>query len=199
MAYKISISGIDGCGKSTLIPQVVDHYAKGQTVVKFGRPIYVQKGDERIYIARWVSDISDRVHMLCDEINFRTGVGIVNIGYGAIHSLIGWHILKKYDPSLIITGRDPILDSAVYSTYYFPPTKHISSGLRLKLTKEASQEDYPDGLLFMAIPVEVALERIEKRIQAEQVNGDNIRGKKSGICMKILMTLQNYQNILRNA
>ena len=178
MAYRVSISGIDGCGKTTSLNQVVDHYAKEVTVAILGRPMYIQRGSEKSYIAKGLNDISDKTHMFFDKLNFRLGIGVLHVSYEVVQELILSQLLtNRYNPSLILIDRDPILDSAVYSTYYLPLTKHISSELRLKLAKYVLHKDYPNLLLFMTLPIETALGRIDKKLIEQQYDG-NSKGKK---------------------
>jgi thymidylate kinase len=164
----VSISGIDGCGKSTTNLPTIDHYdSQGLRVVKFGTPIFMQEGGDRTYFGRGFSSCIDSAHAHFDKKDARRKVGVINTGYCLAHSIIRQYVLRRYKPDLVINGRDQVLDSAVYSNFYFGSTRHFKPAGKLQLYRSILHEDYPDLLIFMNVSTKTALSRIQKRLDEE--------------------------------
>ncbi|MGV8086679.1 MAG: hypothetical protein ACP5N1_03540 [Candidatus Woesearchaeota archaeon] len=179
MVYKVSITGIDGSGKSTSISKLVDLLSPQYLTAKIGRPTYIsgpKDPQNREYLFTNLNKRIDGLHTFADNLENKLGVASVNIFNAFIWSLINRKVFSEYNPEIAIYGRDRIVDPAVYSTYYFPFTKKWSSEVRLNIARTISRAKSSDTLIYMDVNPQIAVERIEKRIEEEK--------KKSGIDRK---------------
>lgn len=179
MTDKFSVTGIDGCGKSTSISKLVDSLAPDYLTAKIGRPTYIsgpEISEGRKYLFTKLNKKIDGLHSFTDDLENRLGVASVNILNSFVWSFINKKVFTEFNPEIAIYGRDRIIDPAVYSTFYFPFTKNWSSKLRLDIAKTISRSKTSDTIIYMDIDPKIAVERIEKRIEEEK--------KKSGIDRK---------------
>jgi thymidylate kinase len=169
--HNFSISGIDGCGKSTSMSNVIDALSKEYLIATIGRPTYIA-GQEipegKRYLFTNSTNTIDKLHTFNDNLEFRYGVAFTNILDGIRLSYINKKVLSGYNPDIIIYGRDRILDPAVYSTVYFPSTKKLSIESRINLAKAITGFEPADTIIYLNIDPDIALERIEKRIENEK-------------------------------
>ena len=108
MAYHISITGIDGSGKSTSVAKVIDNLAKDNLVAKIGRPSYVQ--GETILNKKEYSFLKtikrmEYLHELADNTNIKLAVGILNTARGYIIDYSERKIIKEYCPGIVVHSR----------------------------------------------------------------------------------------------
>jgi len=200
MAYKVSVTGIDGCGKSTAISKVVDELASQYLIAKIGRPTYISGPEvpkSREYLFTGLNKGIEGVNTFASNLENRLGVASVNIFNVFLWSLINKRVFSKYNPEITIYGRDRIIDSAVYSTCYFPFTRKWSSDLRLKIAQAISRAKFSDTIIYMDVDPKVAVERIEKRIEEEKKS--EINRKKGWQMHENLRDLTNLKHYFAEA
>ena len=127
----------------------------------------------------------DGLQGIIDSLSTKTGVTILN----TLDAMFVWplkeQIMSHYNPDIILYPRDKILDPAIYITFYFPIMRKLGSKGRLGLCKFMTGSTYPDLLVHLDIPIEIAYERIIKRIERE-------RNKKNG---RIKARMHMHENL----
>lgn len=171
MSLNISITGIDGCGKSSTIAWVVNNLAQDYTIAKIGKPSYIQwinstKEDLSYNRSNIIGDIS----IYAQKTQLRPIVALTNILYVINQNQLIKNTIVNYHPDMIIYDRDRIVDSLVYWSYYIPPTKHISLKLRTKAIELISWAKLPDLLVYMDIEPDLSIQRISLRSQEAEEN-----------------------------
>ncbi len=177
--YKVTFSGIDGSGRSTTIDALSKRLSDmGLKVVHPHRPAFADlPGCDREYFYNMVNTAVDSTHRFLDNRNQRFLTGLLNMGYGWIHRAIERYAIRRYDPDVILVGRNLVLDSAVYCTYYFPVSRSLSPKERIRIASSTYQAKNPDIMLYMDVDPTIAYERILKRIEDEKKHGAKDRKK----------------------
>ena len=74
-------------------------------------------------------------------------------------------MVKKYRPGLVMTTRCMIIDSAIYSDFYYPwISRRMTIESKLRFAQQYSRLPFRDLYFFLDTPIETAMERIYKRI-----------------------------------
>ncbi len=178
MTFRVSVSGIDGSGKSTSISDLVSKLSKEFCVAKVGRPVYIEKNRERKYLYEGLINTLDKVHEFMDKNKSKTGVLMASCLNVLVQPSLEQKIIHKYKPDIIITSRDMSLCPAVYITYYLPLSKKIPTELRLKIFNSFRILGLPDLLFYLDIEPSVATNRISKRINEEKSGLKTERAKR---------------------
>lgn len=175
----VTITGIDGSGKSTTISHLVDKLASEYVVAHSGRPSYIvgPDMDKREYLFESSLGLIDRMHGMGDKLESRTAIALANIV-----NVIMWcerhnKIVKDYNPDIIFSGRHRIIDSAVYSVYYFPLANKLSHNMRTSIAEKIISADESDLLIYLDITPEISVQRIENRIEVENKKTGLVRPK----------------------
>jgi len=173
VTYKATLSGIDGCGKSTAIDNVSRDLAReGYTVAHANRPFFVETGCEKQYKFSSLVSFVDYLHRKADDAERRFAVTVINGLYQTtIRPLSEAYVKYRYNPDVIINGRDSNLDPTVYSTYYIPTLGKLSPLSRSMLFSFLIQTQRTDVIFYFDIDPAVAHERITKRIEKEKKAG----------------------------
>jgi len=177
ISYELSITGIDGCGKSTSISNLIDKESQNyDAIAMVGKSSYIdgQKFDNRKYLFKNVSAAMDLGHCIGTYLKSRFLVSGVNAVNGLVCTAINLQIRKKYNPDIIIYGRDLILDPAVYLPIYHPSTKNISMEKRLNFFSKIFKTNVPSNLVYLFLDPQIALERIDARIREHNSKPGNI-------------------------
>lgn len=201
MAYRVSVTGIDGSGKSTVISEVVNELFEDYLIAKIGRPTYISGKDipsGRKYLFESLNKKVDAMHKFADNLEKRLAVAWVNTFNSFVNSFINKQVLKKFNPEIVIYSRDRIIDPAVYSTFYFQFTKEWSSQTRLKLAQAISRSKTSDMVIYLDVNPIIAVERIEKRIEKEKKKS-NVDRKKWKHMHENVQDLTNLKNNYSNA
>lgn len=165
---RASITGIDGAGKSTVSSDVVKNLGKDYCIGKIVRPVYVSiNGVEEKKFSRLLR-VVDIAHGLGDIAQSRrlslaaNAIDVVTQG-----RIIEPHIEKTINPDLILGARDYLIDPSVYAIYYSPRIARLPMKERIDFFQKLTGTDVRDIVFFLTVPPEEAVERIERRIQAE--------------------------------
>ncbi|HEY9702677.1 MAG TPA: hypothetical protein V6C58_09540 [Allocoleopsis sp.] len=193
MTYKISVTGIDGSGKSTSVAKVAEKLSKHHTVGKVGRPAYVCGPEiQKKYVCSNLNKTIDAIHNFSDNIESKLLVA----GVSAVSRFAITYIennISQYNPEVTIYSRDKIIDPAVYSTFYFPFTKKWPVNLRINIAKNIQISRICSTIVYLDIDPRLAVERIEKRIEQEKKHSsDRNKWKHMHENVEELSSLRNY-------
>jgi thymidylate kinase len=169
MTFTVSITGIDGCGKSTSLAKIAEFYAKEYTVAKIGRPNYVYHDQKKTYRLQSINKLTDKAHEYSDNLESKLLVAGVNVLNGIVWSITNAYVQLKDQPNILFYGRDPVVDPAVYATFYMPFTKKWPVQTRLDIARLATLGRKSDVLIYMDVKPSLAIERIEHRIKEDNM------------------------------
>ncbi len=177
MAYRVALAGIDGSGKSTAASFLVDRLAGDYKVLKSGRPIYTQEGDDRTYHFERANGMIDRMHSHFDRSGSRPGIVLVN-GAGFVLRLNAERrMMNRFSPDIVIADRDATLCTSTYITYYAPASRHLSAQARVQVFSALGANRHPDRLFYLDIDPAVAAARINGRVDEGYLYADRHRDK----------------------
>lgn len=169
--YKISITGIDGSGKSTATDAVALELGKHYRVARVSRPAYsVVNGVKNPYYQRLLGAI-DSLHATADKTENLRYVLWVNALHVALQGrVIEPGLIKKAKPDILLTSRDYIIDPAVYTSVYAPKYSAQNMVRKIKHMQRITGLSYRDVVFLLTVPPDVAMKRIEQRIAKEKLN-----------------------------
>lgn len=172
MYLKAAITGIDGSGKSSLLDRLVSHpdFSLKATI---SRPKYVPGAWQvnAVPVHRRLFGAVDYLTLMGDRFNngLLTGAvyaGMIVVGYKPAETIA----TRIYKPDLLITERDIVIDSAVYSAFYFP---RIGGNVntRLRIASLLTLTHLPDLVIYLSVDPEVALMRIQESLEKKRWMG----------------------------
>ena len=170
--FRVSITGIDGAGKDTVTKLTLGLLAQDfNSVVKLGRPAYEFNQDGERQIFRRTTEGMDKIHQLSDKVhnkNLITGVNALNVMVQT--RVLERNVLaKEPTPDILVSSRDPRVDPAVYFTYYAPDVFRRNIGIEKRVRTMQQLTGVTRNLIvLLKVDPNVAVERIEARIQAER-------------------------------
>lgn len=165
----VSITGIDGAGKSTTTDTVAEDIGRQERVVKLFRPAYsIIEGRRELHFQRLIGLI-DALHTRADASQDRRMVLTAN----AIHVVMQGRVIEpilteKLRPTIILGARDFHIDPAVYAIFYSPALQRKPIEKRLKRMRVITGQEYRNIIFFLTVSPEEAVNRIEKRIEIER-------------------------------
>lgn len=179
MTYKVTFSGIDGSGRSTVIDTLSRRFLDiGLKTVHPYRPSFADTPEDgRQYFHVGLNSAMDGLHRFLDYNEQKLLVGLLNMGYGKVQAFIEEHAVRRFNPDLVLVSRNQLLDPAVYSTYYFPFSRKLSPEARLRVAALINKLAVPNLHLYMDLDPELAYTRILKRIEEEKAKGNSHRRK----------------------
>ncbi|VVB82399.1 Thymidylate kinase [uncultured archaeon] len=194
----VTLIGIDGSGKSTIISDLVDSFSKDYVVAHSGRPAYVSGPNiERKNIYKRSIKLINKGHNFADSLNSRIGVAMANA-----LDVLEWKrrhegIIEEYNPKIIFAGRHRAIDSVVYSSYYLPFTNFISDKNKFGIIESLTGKVNSDLLFYLQLSPETAMARIDKRTEKEKLTSDKPKGKHMHENLRDLTKLRNkFEKIL---
>lgn len=166
--FRISVIGIDGSGKSTTTLRAIYSLSHHFSICKTGRgPFYIWKGNISPFLPR-IADFIENVFKRVDASKKRGWIGLSRLLFVFFQGWLEPKMIRKYHPALIMSTRCMIIDSATYSDFYFPKiSKKITIEGRLKLTQKYCKLPFRNLYFFLNTPIQVAMERINKRISID--------------------------------
>ena len=162
---RISIIGIDGSGKSSTTLRAIHSLSYQFPICKTGRnPFSIWKGDI-FYCLPKVANFFERLFKRVDATKKREWIGLTRLLFVFFQGWLEPYMIKKYHPDLVMTTRCMIVDSAVYSDFYYPSiSQKMGIADKLKRTRQYSRLPFRNLYFFLHTPVQTAMERIHKRI-----------------------------------
>lgn len=166
---RISITGMDGSGKSSAYRAFVASVPEDLTVVRISRFSSVIRNGEEQIVDRQISQGLDNFHSWADSTKNRKVVSVAN----ALCVLYAWRIqekrlTQKYKPDLVLALRDPYIDPMAYARFYSPHTLGaMPLECREKTLKRLHGAPVSDSIIFLDVDPVVAVARIDQRIREE--------------------------------
>jgi thymidylate kinase len=166
--FRISIIGIDGSGKSTTTLRAIRSLSSQFQICKPGRgPFFVWRGHISYClpkVARFFEDLFKKV----DATKKRQLIGMTRLLFVLFQGWLEPFMIKRYQPELVMTTRCMIIDSAIYSDFYYPQiSQKMAIEGKLRLTQKYSRLPFRDLYFFLDTPIKIAMERIYKRISED--------------------------------
>jgi thymidylate kinase len=156
---RISIIGIDGSGKSTTTLRAIYSLSHHIPICRTGRnPFFIWREN----ISRCLPKISNFFEGLFKKIDAtkkRQWIGLTRLLFVSFQGWLEPHMIKKYRPELVMGTRCMIIDSAIYSDFYYPwisPRMTIES--KLRFVQLYSRLAFRDLYFFLDTPIETAME-----------------------------------------
>ena len=162
---RISIIGIDGSGKSSTTLRAIHSLSYQFPICKTGRnPFSIWKGDI-FYCFPKVANFFEGLFKRVDATKKREWIGLTRLLFVFFQGWLEPYMIKKYHPDLVMTTRCMIIDSAVYSDFYYPSiSQKMGIADKLKRTQQYSRLPFRNLYFFLHTPIQTAMERIHKRI-----------------------------------
>ena len=162
---RISIIGIDGSGKSSTTLRAIHSLSYQFPICKTGRnPFSIWKGDI-FYCLPKVANFFEGLFKRVDATKKRQWIGLTRLIFVFFQGWLEPYMVKTYRPDLIMTTRCMVIDSAVYSDFYYPSIgQKMSMKTKLRLVQQYSRLPFRDLYFFLDTPIQTAMERIYKRI-----------------------------------
>lgn len=113
----------------------------------------------------------DNLHHYADRLRSRTLVSAVN-AFSLILSarLFEPTLVEKYQPDVVMHGRDYYVDPAVYSIFYSPRLGNKPIAERIDKLRQMFGAPFRDMVFFLDLPPEEAVARITARLERERAN-----------------------------
>jgi thymidylate kinase len=165
---RISIIGIDGSGKSTTTLRAIQSLSHQFPMCKTGRnPFSVWKGRMAPCLPK-TATFFETLFKRVDATKKRMWIGLTRILFVFFQGWLEPHMVERYNPRIVMATRCMIIDSAIYSDFYYPRmSQRLTIGGKLKFAQRACRLPFRDLYFFLSTPVPMALGRIYKRISDE--------------------------------
>jgi thymidylate kinase len=162
---RISIIGIDGSGKSSTTSRAIRSLSTHFPICKTGRnPFFIWK-DQLSYFLPRVAHFFEVLFKRVDATKKRQWIGLTRLLFVSFQGWLEPYMIRRYHPVLIMTTRCMVLDSAIYSGFYYPfLSQKMTMETKLKLAQLYSRLPLRDLYFLLDTPIHVAMERIYKRI-----------------------------------
>jgi len=161
---RVSVVGIDGSGKSSATLRAIQQlYAEGR-ICKPGRDAFVQLGSERQYCFPRISNLVERVFCRVDASRRRALIGLSRIAFIAYQRWLEPHMIRRFQPALVLNTRCMVIDPAIYCDIYWPTLSRFSLKQKIAAFHRFSGLPFRDLYVFLRTPAAVALDRIHRRI-----------------------------------
>jgi thymidylate kinase len=165
---RISILGIDGSGKSSTTLRAITALGQQFSICKTGRnPCSISKGHLSYCVpktARFFEGLFKRV----DATKNRRWIGLIRLFFVLFQGWLEPYMVRVYNPDVIMTTRCMIIDSAIYSDFYYPVvSRRMTTQSKLKVAQRCSRLPFRDLYFLLDTPIQMAMERIYKRISQD--------------------------------
>jgi len=162
---RISIIGIDGSGKSTTTLRAIHSLSHQFPICKTGRsPFYIWNGNISTCLPK-TANFFENLFKKVDATKKRQWIGMTRLLFVLFQGWLEPFMIKRYQPELVMTTRCMVVDSTIYSDFYYPfISQKMTIEGKLKLTQQYSRLPFRDLYFFLDTPIRMAMERIYKRI-----------------------------------
>jgi len=166
---KISITGIDGAGKSTVTGLAASELGLDQAVARISRPAYsIVDGHKKDRYQRLLRTI-DRLHGIADRTENPRYVLCANALNVVLQGrVVEPGLIRKIQPDIVIGSRDYLIDPSVYAIFYSKSLRRKNMDERISIMQQISGMDFRDIIFLLTVPPDEAVARIEKRIELEK-------------------------------
>jgi len=162
---RISVIGIDGSGKSSTTLKAIYSLSQHIPICKTGRNSFsIWKGNISLCLPK-MANCFESLFKRIDATKKRQWIGLTRLLFVFFQGWLEPHMIKKYRPGLVMSTRCMIIDSAIYSDFYYPwISQRIAIESKLRFARQYSHLPFRDLYFFLDTPIETAMERIYKRI-----------------------------------
>ncbi len=162
---RISIIGIDGSGKSTTTLRAIYSLSHQFSICKTGRTPFSIWKENISYCLPKTGKFFEDLFKKVDATKKRQWIGMTRMLFVLFQGWLEPYMIKRYHPAALMTTRCMVIDSAIYSDFYYPwVSRKISVEGKLKLVRQYSRLPFRDLYFFLDTPIKTAMERIYKRI-----------------------------------
>ncbi len=165
---RISIIGIDDSGKSTTTLKVIDALSHQIPACKTGRgSFFIWRGNV-IPCLPIIGNFFEGLFKRVDATKKRQWIGLTRLLFFFFQGWLEPYMIKKYHPELVMGTRCMIIDSSIYSEFYYPwISRRMTTESKLRFAQLYSRLPFRDLYFFLNTPVQIAMERIYKRISGD--------------------------------
>ena len=162
---RISVIGIDGSGKSTTALRAIHLLSHHVSVCKTGRgSFFIWKGEISRCLPK-MADFYESLFKRVDATKKRQWIGLTRLLFVLFQGWLEPYMIRKYRPGLVVGTRCMIIDSAIYSDFYYPGiSRRMATGSKLRYAQLCCRLPFRDLYFFLDTPIKIALERIYRRI-----------------------------------
>ncbi len=165
---RISIIGIDGSGKSTTTLRAIYSLSHQFPICKTGRTPFSIRNESISYCLPRTGKFFEDLFKRVDATKKRQWIGMTRVLFVLFQSWLEPYMIRRYHPVALITTRCMIIDSAIYSDFYYPwISRKLSVEGKLRLVRQYSRLPFRDLYFFLATPIQMAMERIYRRISQD--------------------------------
>lgn len=179
---RVSATGPDGAGKDTAWRYAKSQLPEDLLILKIGKPTSYFVGGVETFVQSAQSRQLDLFHEWADARRSKVLTSLAN----TLYVVFQWRFqepswTQKLAPDMVFSLRDGYVDPSAYARYYTPTTLgKLSVPDRIKALRAIHGSPYRDHTVFLDISPEVAVRRIQMRIEAESampVDGKPVRPK----------------------
>ena len=162
---RISVIGIDGSGKSSTTLRAIHSLSRQFLICKTGRTPFSISKENISYCLPKTANFFEDLFKTVDTTKKRQWIGMTRVLFVLFQGWLEPYMVKRYHPVALMTARCMIVDSALYSDFYYPwISQKMSVERKLRLVRQYSRLPLRDLYFFLVTPIEVAMERIYRRI-----------------------------------
>lgn len=168
--FSVSITGIDGAGKSSVSQDVAKELGQDFRIAKVSRPTYsIVEGEKRIHFQELIGKI-DQFHAIADRARSKC----LSVTANAINIVLQGRVIEpsliqSMQPELVLGTRDLLIDPSVYAVFYSPLLGRQDMNKRISFFQKITGAQVRDAIFFLTVPPDEAVSRINKRIAAESI------------------------------
>jgi thymidylate kinase len=162
---RISIIGIDGSGKSSTTLRAIYSLSHHLSICKTGRnPFSIWKGNISPCLPE-MANCFESLFKRIDATKKRQWIGLTRLLFVFFQGWLEPYMIKRYRPELVVGTRCMIIDSAIYSDFYYPwISQRMAIENKLRFAQLYSRLPFRNLYFFLDTPIEAAMERIYRRI-----------------------------------
>ena len=162
---RISVIGIGGSGKSTTTLRAIYCLGHHIPICRIGRNAFsIRKGDISHCLPK-MANFFENLFRKVDAAKRRQWIGLTRLLFVFFQGWLEPYMIKRYRPELVVGTRCMIIDSAIYSDFYYPGiSRRMAIESKLRFAQLYSRLPFRNLYFFLNTPIEAAMERIYRRI-----------------------------------
>lgn len=173
------VTGIDGAGKDSTLSAAIEILGQDYDIVKISRPAVCMVKGNKILEFTSTFKMIDLLHSTADRMgNIRAILAVNAINVLFQTRVVEPALTRKYQPDLIVGARDMLVDPSVYSVFYAEGSLASQSERERLLTmRRLTRTAFRDTIAYLTVDPELAVRRIESRMDEESRGKPTIRKK----------------------
>lgn len=165
---RISVIGIDGSGKSTTTLKAIYALSHRFLACKTGRGSFFIWRGNIVPCLPGTGNFFEGLFKRVDATKKGQWIGLTRLLFVFFQGWLEPYMIKRYHPELVIGTRCMIIDSSIYSDFYYPwISRRMTIESKLRFAKLYCRLPFRDLYFFLNTPIGAAIERIYKRILDE--------------------------------